>query len=145
MVPDCSPGQDALFDTQHDYHFRPLLGHDLTSTWGQVYIDLWRSSRRCFELSRREKRNGAHPMGLSCLVKKLFWVQFSKHFIFDDLWWSQYSPDSKMFFVWVVDLSPNYPTPFAVCRSDAFFFFLDLTGGEKAPPPRTEPFRARSE
>ena len=36
MVPNCSPGQDAPFDMQHAYYPRPLLGHDLTSTLGQV-------------------------------------------------------------------------------------------------------------
>ena len=31
-VPNCSSCQDASFDMQHDYHPRPLLGHDLTPT-----------------------------------------------------------------------------------------------------------------
>ena len=56
-----------LFDMQHIYHPCPYW----VMTWHrhkvQVWIDLWMSSRTCFNSSWREKKkhNGAHPMSLS--------------------------------------------------------------------------------
>ena len=49
-------------------------------------------------------------------------------------WWPQYWPDSKTCYVKVVELSTTYQMPFAVYRSDMWFFRSERgPKGEKAP------------
>ena len=111
-------------------------------TWGQVKIDLENSSCTSFESSWRDKHNGANPMSVSFLVRKLYRLQFPRHFIFNYLWWPKYWPDPKMFYVKVIDLWHTYPTQFAVCRYDVWFSRSDGGGGgEKAPPPQNRTFQ----
>ena len=77
-------------------------------------------------------------MSLSLLVQKFYRLQFPRHSIFDDLWWPQYWPDQKICYGKVVDLWQTYPTPFAACRSDAWFSRSDGGGGRIASPPCPE-------
>ena len=144
MVPICSLGQGVSFGMQHD-HTPPHWW--MTWPWPRVkfHIDLWVSSHTYFASPRRKQQKMyslCSMLSLCFLIQKLYKKLIPKHFIVDDLWWPQYWPDPKMFMLKVVDFSTPYQMPFAICRSDVWFFRSE--GGPKRPPPRIEPFRARA-